>query len=84
VLRELGIEPGSLARSRRALFRCCTDWTEQRPHVAGTVGAALLRHYLEQRWLVRVEDSRKLVLTPRGKDSFARLLGTEAVLGEEA
>ena len=83
VLRELGIEPNSLANSRRALFRCCTDWTERRPHVAGTVGAALLRHYLEQRWLVRVEDSRKLVLTPRGKESFARLLGTEAVFAEE-
>jgi len=32
---------------------------------------------------VRVEDSRKLVLAPRGKESFARLLGTEAVFAEE-
>jgi DNA-binding transcriptional ArsR family regulator len=84
VLQELGIQPGLLAASRRALFRCCTDWTERRPHLAGTVGAALLRHYLEQRWLVRVEDSRKLVLTPRGTESFARLLGAGPVGGEEA
>lgn len=84
LLGELGIEPGSLASSGRALFRCCTDWTERRPHVAGTIGAALLRHYLGERWLVRVAHSRKLVLTPLGKESFGRLLGTEAVLGEEA
>ena len=84
LLGELGIEPGSLASSGRALFRCCTDWTERRPHVAGTVGAALLRHYLGERWLARVEHSRKLVLTPLGKESFGRLLGTEAVVGEEA
>ena len=64
-----------LESSRRPLFRCCTDWTERRPHVAGALGAALLRMYLEQRWLVRVEDSRKLAVTPRGKDRFVRLLG---------
>jgi DNA-binding transcriptional ArsR family regulator len=66
--------------SRRPPFRCCTDWTERRPHVAGALGAALLRHYLEQRWLVRVEDSRKLVITPRGKEAFVRLLGVEEAL----
>ena len=49
ILDELGIEPAALPAGRRPLFRCCTDWTERRPHVAGTVGAALLRHYLEER-----------------------------------
>jgi DNA-binding transcriptional ArsR family regulator len=66
--------------SRRPLFRCCTDWTERRPHVAGAVGAALLRHYLEQRWLERVEASRRLVVTPRGREMFVRLLGVEEAI----
>lgn len=66
--------------SRRPLFRCCTDWTERRPHVAGALGAALLRHYLEERWLQRVEDSRKLIVTPHGREMFVRLVGLEEAL----
>lgn len=73
VLRDLGIDLAALESSRRPLFRCCTDWTERKPHIAGALGAALLRHYLEQRWLLRVEDSRKLVVTPRGKEMFGRV-----------
>jgi DNA-binding transcriptional ArsR family regulator len=80
VLRDLRIDPGALESSRRPLFRCCTDWTEQRPHVAGALGAALLRHYLAQRWLARVEESRKLNVTPRGREMFVRVLGIEDAL----
>ena len=76
ILAELGVEPSGL-HGRRALYRCCTDWTERRPHIAGTIGAALLRHYLEARWLTRVEGSRKLVLTERGREMFARVFGIE-------
>ena len=75
ILAELGIEPAALPTARRALFRCCTDWTERTPHVAGIVGAALLHHYLEERWLLRAENSRKLVLTERGREMFARVFG---------
>jgi len=77
ILANLGIDVVALESSRRPLFRCCTDWTERRPHIAGALGAVLLRHYLEQRWLVPVEDSRKLIVTPRGREMFARLLGVE-------
>ena len=77
ILAELGIQVEALASSRRPLFRCCTDWTERRPHIAGALGAALLHHYKEQRWLVAVQDSRKLVVTPLGRERFARVFGVE-------
>ena len=73
LLGDLGIDPAALESTGRALFRCCTDWTERRPHVAGALGAALLRRYLDEGWLRRVADSRKLLLTPPGSDMFARL-----------
>jgi DNA-binding transcriptional ArsR family regulator len=73
VLRDLGVDLGALESSRRPLFRCCTDWTERRPHVAGALGAVLLQHYKDERWLVAVENSRKLVLTPAGESAFSRL-----------
>src|SRR3954467_1816812 len=78
-LRDLGIDLVALESSRRPLFRCCTDWTERRPHIAGALGAALLRRYKDERWLVTVEDSRKLLLTPSGKSAFSRLFGLEAI-----
>jgi len=77
VLRDLGIDPEALESSRRPLFRCCTDWTERRPHVAGAVGAALLRRYKDERWLAPVADSRKLVVTPAGRSAFARYIGID-------
>lgn len=80
VLANLGITLETLETSHRPLFRCCTDWTERRPHVAGVLGAALLRHYKDARWLVPVEDSRKLIVTPRGREMFVRLLGLNAAL----
>jgi DNA-binding transcriptional ArsR family regulator len=77
LLRDLGIDVEALASSRRPLFRCCTDWTERRPHVAGAVGAALLGHYKNERWLATEKDSRKLVVTPAGRSAFARFFGID-------
>ena len=71
-LADLGIDPAALESSRRPLFRCCTDWTERRPHVAGALGAALLTHYKRSGWLLPVPESRKLVVTSAGKSAFAR------------
>lgn len=72
VLADLGIDVAALESSRRPLFRCCTDWTERRPHVAGALGAALLARYKDERWLQSMHDSRKLVVTPAGRSAFAR------------
>ena len=78
VLADLGIDLAALESSRRPLFRCCTDWTERRPHVAGALGAALLQRYKDERWLVAVEDSRKLLVTPAGESAFRRFYGLPA------
>jgi len=77
VLENLGIDLAALESSRRPLYRCCTDWTERRPHIAGALGAALLHRYKEQRWLTAVPESRKLVVTPLGSEMFARVFGIE-------
>src|SRR5437868_569356 len=78
VIPDLGIDLAALETSRRPLFRCCTDWTERRPHVAGALGAALLRRYMDERWLVAVENSRKLLLTPASESAFSRFFGLPA------
>jgi hypothetical protein len=80
VLANLGINVTALESSRRPLFRCCIDWTERRPHVAGALGAALLRRYKDERWLAAVDDSRRLMVTPRGKEMFVNVIGVDAAL----
>lgn len=77
ILRDLGIDLARLETTRRPLFRCCVDWTERRPHVAGATGAALLAHYTRDGWLLRMRDSRKLVVTPRGRELFVGLVGID-------
>lgn len=77
VLEELGIDTRELETRARPLSRCCTDWTEQRPHVAGSLGAALLQAYRERRWLLPVAESRKLLVTPRGRSMFIGLFGVD-------
>ena len=73
LLAELGIDLPSLVEQRRPLLRSCVDWTERRPHLAGALGAALLATFKKERWLLPVEGSRKLLVTPQGKAAFGRL-----------
>jgi len=55
--------------------RCCVDWTEQRPHLAGPHGRALLTALLDRGWLRRAPRGRALLLTDDGAAGLARSLG---------
>ena len=61
-------------RSRRPMCRSCLDWSERRPHVAGTLGAALAKAALERNWVRRKPGTRALIVTPRGFVEFRDLL----------
>ncbi|MFG1921912.1 ArsR/SmtB family transcription factor [Cryptosporangium sp. NPDC048952] len=60
--------------TRRPLTRDCLDWTERRPHVAGTVGATLCTTFLRNNWLVRAGKTRAVRPTPEGRTALADLL----------
>jgi DNA-binding transcriptional ArsR family regulator len=65
-LRALGLDLDALRRRRRPFARQCADWTERRPHLAGSLGAALADRMLELRWVERLPNSRALAVTPQG------------------
>jgi DNA-binding transcriptional ArsR family regulator len=65
------------ARSR-PLLRFCVDWSEQRHHLAGALGAALLTAMVDNRWLVRARDHRAVRLTDEGREALHDRLGVEA------
>jgi DNA-binding transcriptional ArsR family regulator len=52
-LADLGIHPQDLSATRRVFARCCVDWTQRRPHLAGALPAALTQRFVELGWLAR-------------------------------
>lgn len=77
-LTGLGIDVVTLTSGRRRLVRPCLDWTERRPHLAGALGAAVLRHVLDRGWLVRERgEPRILRVTEDGEYGFATAFGID-------
>jgi DNA-binding transcriptional ArsR family regulator len=67
---ELGIDIGNLSRERRPLCRACLDWSVRRHHLAGALGAALLRRCFELGWARRAKGSRVVNFSPHGERAF--------------
>jgi hypothetical protein len=64
--RRLGIDLAGLVGARRPLCRTCLDWSERRHHLAGALGASLLRRMIDLHWARRVAGSRVVRFTPDG------------------
>ena len=68
---RIGIDLDVLAtrsgrRSARVLCRPCLDWSERRPHLADTIGAALCAHSFGKGWISRNDGTRAVTITPKG------------------
>ena len=75
VLAQLGIHAETLNKKRRTLAKPCLDWTERRPHVGGVLGSALLQALLSRKWVVRLEQTRAVHLTPNGLSGLRGVFG---------
>ncbi|MEV0697948.1 helix-turn-helix transcriptional regulator [Saccharopolyspora sp. NPDC050389] len=77
VFAALGVDLHAVqaGRSRRPLLRFCVDWSEQRHHLAGRLGAALLTTLLDTGWLARKPQQRALKLTEHGTEGLQAALG---------
>jgi DNA-binding PadR family transcriptional regulator len=73
VFAELGVDVVTLP-TRRPLLRFCVDWSEQRHHLAGQLGAATTTSLLTRNWLHRRPHQRAVTLTDDGRRELARLL----------
>jgi DNA-binding transcriptional ArsR family regulator len=71
---RLGAEVPS---GRRRTVAYCVDWTEQRHHLAGAAGAALLARLIELGWLRRNDVPRALTITDEGARGLAEVFGID-------
>jgi DNA-binding transcriptional ArsR family regulator len=62
---------------RRPFVGYCVDWSEQRHHISGAVGAAILDRMLELAWIVRQPRGRAVWITPAGADGLRETFGLE-------
>ncbi|HTV95767.1 MAG TPA: helix-turn-helix domain-containing protein [Steroidobacteraceae bacterium] len=69
-----GIDAAALGARRRRLLRPCRDWCEQRQHLAGALGRALLLRVCDLGWASRERASRVVRFTARGEQCFRELL----------
>jgi DNA-binding transcriptional ArsR family regulator len=57
--------------------RCCLDWTEQRHHLSGAHGRAILSRLLDLGWVVRSQRSRALRVSGDGATGLCETFGVE-------
>jgi len=71
----IALESRGPAKGKRMLCRPCLDWSERRPHIGGALGAALCTHCLQAGWIRRVDGSRAVGVTAKGRQEFRKHFG---------
>ena len=76
-LDRFGIDFAALRARRRPLIRYCVDWSEQRHHLAGALGAALANRMLELGWVSRARRGRAVHVSDAGFRGLSGTFGLE-------
>ncbi|MFZ0041863.1 MAG: winged helix-turn-helix domain-containing protein [Solirubrobacteraceae bacterium] len=74
-LGAFGIDFEILAARPRPVIRSCVDWSEQRHHLAGGLGAALAQRMFDLGWVDRVRRGRAVRITDAGAAGLREQFG---------
>src|SRR2546423_1410712 len=72
-LDEFGINVGV----KRPTVRYCVDWSEQRHHLAGSIGRSLLDRLVQLDWIRRTPATRAVHITEAGHEGIAEIFGID-------
>jgi DNA-binding transcriptional ArsR family regulator len=73
-LDDVGVE---LRCGSRPLVRYCVDWTEQRHHLGGAMGRAILQRFLDAGWVSRQQRGRAVTVTDEGRTALGDWFGID-------
>jgi DNA-binding transcriptional ArsR family regulator len=76
-LVAFGLDLPKLNRTR-SMTRYCVDWSEQRHHLAGALGAALTQRMFDLDWIRRTNQRRAIELTDTGRHGLTDTFGVPA------
>jgi DNA-binding transcriptional ArsR family regulator len=68
-----GIDLEALRKRKAPLCRECLDWSERRPHLAGSLGRAVLSRIEALAWARKDQDSRAVLFSASGEAQFTRV-----------
>jgi DNA-binding transcriptional ArsR family regulator len=71
-----GIDLEALHKRKVPLCRECLDWSERRPHLAGSLGRALLDRIEALAWARKDQVSRAVLFSASGEAQFSRVFPT--------
>jgi DNA-binding transcriptional ArsR family regulator/ribosomal protein S19E (S16A) len=71
-LATRGVFIQALAHRNSRVACACPDWSERRPHMGGSLGAALLQLFMQSGWLSLPNESRALQITAAGQREIHR------------
>jgi DNA-binding transcriptional ArsR family regulator len=69
-----GIDMDGLEARNRPVCRACFDWSERRPHLAGSLGAALMALFVARGWARLSRADRAVRFTDAGRAAFDAFL----------
>ena len=72
-IKKFGVDADALLRERRPVCRPCLDWSVRRYHLAGALGAGVLRRCVELEWARRLPRSRTMSFSAVGERAFRRM-----------
>jgi DNA-binding transcriptional ArsR family regulator len=74
-LGDLGVDVDALERKPRSFARSCLDWSERRPHLAGSLGAGVATTFFARGWVRRRPGGRAIAVTETGAAWLEHNLG---------
>jgi DNA-binding transcriptional ArsR family regulator len=74
--KGLGIDVRTCGdRATPKLAKQCLDWTERRPHLAGSLGIAMYERFVALKWIACLAETRAVRVTFAGKQELWKHLG---------
>ncbi|MGF7077783.1 ArsR/SmtB family transcription factor [Mucilaginibacter sp. UYCu711] len=70
---QMGLNVTDIRRAKRNFAKPCLDWTERKHHLAGALGAAMLKQMHTLHWIRPKANSRIVILTGTGEIELSRL-----------
>jgi DNA-binding transcriptional ArsR family regulator len=74
-LAPFGLNIDALRATRRRFAGACLDWTQRRPHLGGSLAAAITTRLFEVGWIERGPRTRSVRITPEGREGLAATFG---------